>query len=142
MTVESAEDLFKQGVERYTAGEPAADLIPVFQQICDRQPKISSSWTCLSWLYLLDSKPSLAFKAAQKAVKLNPEDPQARINLAIAMLETSQKGVREQVEIAKNWLIILSDMKEEIVENFAEGAKRRPDWKGLERVKNWILSND
>jgi tetratricopeptide (TPR) repeat protein len=144
MTTETqtAEDLFQNGLKRYKDGESAADLIPIFQKVCDRQPKVASSWICLSWLYLLDQKSALAYKTALKAVKLSPEDPQARINLAIAMLETSQKGVREHIEAAQNWMMILKDMKEEIVENFEEGKRRRPDWKELERVQNWVFENN
>ena len=140
MNTEIAEDLFTQGLERYKQGESAAELIPVFEKVCDRQPKIASGWICLSWLYLLDSDAKLALKAAQKAVKISPEDPQGHINLAIAMLELSQKGVREQVEAAQNWLMILKDIKPEIVENFEEGLRRRPDWKALEKVRDWVLS--
>lgn len=142
MTTETAEDLFNQGLERYKAGEDAASLIPTFEKVCDRQPKIASSWICLSWLYLLDEKSSQALKAAQKAVKLSPEDPQARINLAIAMLETSQKGIREHIEAAQNWLMVMSDLKEEIVENFEEGIRRRPNWSNLEKVRNWVFEQN
>lgn len=142
MTVVNVEELFQQGLERYKSGEEAASLIPSFKEICDRQPKVASSWICLSWLYLLDQKPSLAVKAAQKAVKLTPEDPQAHINLAIALLETSQKGVREHVEAAQNWLMVLSDLQPEIAENFEEGLRRRPNWAGLEKIKNWVLSSN
>ena len=142
MTTETAEDLFNQGLERYKAGEDAASLIPTFEKVCDRQPKIASSWICLSWLYLLDEKSSQALKAAQKAVKLSPEDPQARINLAIAMLETSQKGIRERIEAAQNWLMVMSDLKDEIVENFEEGIRRRPNWSNLEKVRNWVFEQN
>lgn len=142
MTTETAEDLFNQGLERYKAGEDAASLIPTFEKVCDRQPKIASSWICLSWLYLLDEKSSQALKTAQKAVKLSPEDPQARINLAIAMLETSQKGIREHIEAAQNWLMVMSDLKEEIVENFEEGLRRRPNWASLEKVRNWVFEQN
>jgi tetratricopeptide (TPR) repeat protein len=142
MTTETAEDLFNQGLERYKAGEDAASLIPTFEKVCDRQPKIASSWICLSWLYLLDEKSSQALKASQRAVKLSPEDPQARINLAIAMLETSQKGIREHIEAAQNWLMVMSDLKEEIVENFEEGLRRRPNWSNLEKVRNWVFEQN
>ncbi len=140
MTTETAEELFQQGLERYRNGEPAANLIPLFEKITERQPKVASGWICLSWLYLLDNKAPLALKAAQKAVRLTPEDPQAHINLAIAMLETSQKGVREQVEAAQNWLMLLKDLKAEVVENFEEGLRRRPNWTALEKVRDWVLN--
>ena len=89
---------------------------------------------------MLDNNAKLAVKAAQKAVKIAPEDPQGHINFAIALLELSQKGVREQVEAAQNWLLILKDIKPEIVENFEEGLRRRPNWKALEKVRDWVLS--
>ncbi len=140
-TTETVEQLFQQGLERYRSGEAAADLIPLFKDVCDRTAKIASSWICLSWLYLLDKKPTLALKAAQKSVKLSPEDPQARVNLAIAMLETSQSGVREHIDMAKTMLLVVPDMKAEIVENFEEGLRRRNNWATLERVKKWILED-
>jgi tetratricopeptide (TPR) repeat protein len=140
-TDQTAEELFQEGLKRYQEGAPAADLIPLYEKICDRQPKIASGWICLSWLYLLDGQSQLALKAAQKAVKISPEDPQAHINLAIAMLETSQTGVRNHIEAAKNWLMILKDLKDEILANFEEGRRRRPDWKELERVYAWVFES-
>lgn len=138
---ETVEALFDQGLERYNAGESAATLLPVFKDVCDRSPKSSSAWTCLSWLYLLDSKPSQAAKAAQKAIKLNPQDPQARVNMAIAMLETAQKGVRQHVEVAGQIIMIAEDLKEEVEHNFEQGFARRPDWKSLQQVKTWLFES-
>jgi len=139
MSKETAEELFNQGLERYKAGEDAATLIPIFKDICEQSPKVASSWICLSWLYLVDNKPTLALKAAQKSVKLNPEDPQGRINLAIAMLDTSQPGVREHIQLAQAMLMVMTELKIEIIENFEDGLRRRPNWASLERVKKWIL---
>ncbi|NJO77204.1 MAG: hypothetical protein HC827_00915 [Cyanobacteria bacterium RM1_2_2] len=135
---ETVEVLFDQGLERYRAGESATELLPLFKEVCDRTPKTSAAWTCLSWLYLLDSKPTQAYKAAQKAVKLNPQDPQARINLSIAMLETAQKGVREHIEVAGQ-LIMIPELRQEVEQNFEDGLSRRPEWKSLIRVKNWLF---
>lgn len=101
MNTEIAEDLFTQGIERYKQGESAATLIPVFEKVCDRQPKVASGWICLSWLYLLDSKANLAVKAAQKAVKIAPEDPQGHINLAISLLELSQKVCANKLKLLR-----------------------------------------
>jgi len=133
------ETLFDEGLERYQAGESADALIPVFKEVCDRAPKSSPAWTCLAWLYLLDDKPSLAYKAANKAVKLNPEDPQARVNLAIAMLETQKKGVRDHVEFAQQIMMAASELQEEVKKNCEEGLSRKPDWKALSRVHRWIF---
>lgn len=138
---ETFEDLFDQGLERYNAGESAATLLPVFKEVCDRAPKNSSAWTCLAWLYLLENKPSPALKAAQKAVKLNPQDPQARVNLAIAMLETAQTGVRQHVELAGQIMMAAPELREEIERNFADGLTRKPDWKSLNRVKSWLFES-
>ena len=138
----SVDALFEQGIERYKAGESVADLLPVFKEICDRAPKSSAGWTCLSWLYLLDEKPSQATKAAHKAVKLNPQDPQARVNLAIAMLETAQKGVRQHVEIVGQIILISPELREEVQENLKEGLSRKPDWKSLKRIQGWLFENE
>ncbi|MBF2009121.1 MAG: hypothetical protein IGS49_27685 [Chlorogloeopsis fritschii C42_A2020_084] len=135
----TVESLFDTGLERYKAGESADALIPVFKEVCDRAPKSSSAWTCLAWLYLLDNKPSFAYKAAQKAVKLNPQDPQARINLAIAMLEIGQKGLREHVEAASQLILLNSEWREEIENSIADGFTRKPDWQSLTKVKKWLF---
>ncbi|MBD2003666.1 MULTISPECIES: tetratricopeptide repeat protein [Cyanophyceae] len=137
---EQVNDLFDIGLERYKAGEGPDTLIPVFKEICDRSPKTNAAWVCLSWLYLLDNNPSLAAKAAQKAVKLNPADPQARINLAIAMLETGQKGVRQHVEVAGRAIAIESELREDVEESIADGFSRKPDWDSLTKVKNWLFA--
>lgn len=136
---ETVENLFDQGLQRYQAGEDIKSLLPVFKEVCDRAPKSSPAWTCLAWLQLLDNKPSQAQKSAQKAVKLNPQDPQARINLAIAMLETAQKGVRQHVEVAEQIIMAVPELREEVQQNFEEGLKRKPDWKALKQVKDWLF---
>ncbi|MDM9385643.1 hypothetical protein QUB80_33855 [Chlorogloeopsis sp. ULAP01] len=135
----TVESLFDRGLERYKAGESADALIPVFKEVCDRAPKSSSAWTCLAWLYLLENKPSFAYKAAQKAVKLNPQDPQARINLAIAMLETGQKGLREHIDAASQLILLNSEWREEIENSIADGFTRKPDWQSLAKVKKWLF---
>ncbi len=136
---QTIESLFDTGIERYKAGEDPAELIPVFKDVCDRAPKSSAAWTCLAWLYLLTDKGSKALEASQKAVKLNAQDPQARVNLAIAMLETGKKGVRQHIEIIQQILLISQELREEIEANIADGLERKPDWKSLLRVKAWLF---
>jgi predicted Zn-dependent protease len=136
--MQDPDSLFQSALERYQAGEAPATLIPAFLEICDRAQKSGPAFTCLAWLYLLDNKPNPALKAAQKAVKLNPEDPQSRINLAIAMLETGQKGVRPHVELAQHMMAI-AELRAEVETSFADGLKRKPDWPTLIRVKQWIF---
>lgn len=136
---QTVESLFDTGLSRYKAGEPAADLIPVFKEVCDRSPKASAAWICLAWLYLLEDKANSALKAAQKAVKLSPQDPQGRVNLALAMLETNQKGVREHVDIARQLILMNQEWREEIQNSIEDGLSRKPDWQSLLKVKAWIL---
>lgn len=136
---ESAEALFEQGIEQYKAGTPASELIPVFKEVCDRAPKSSAALTCLAWLYLLEDKPNSALKSAQKAVKLTPQDPQGRVNLALAMLETGKKGVREHIDEAIQTMMLSSDLKDEVQHNIEEGLSRKPDWRNLQRVHKWLF---
>lgn len=136
---ETVGSLFETAIERYKAGEDVAELIPVFQDLCDRAPKSSAAWTCLAWLYLLQDKPNLAYKAAQKAVKLHPQDAQARVNLAVAMLDTGQKGVREHVDVAMQLMIIDSEIRDEIKQSIDDGLTRKPNWKSLQRVQSWLF---
>lgn len=138
---QSVDSLFETGLERYKAGEGPDTLIPVFKDICDRAPKIGPAWTCLSWLYLLADKPTQAYKAAQKAVKLNPHDPQTRLNLALAMLESGQAGVREHIEAAQAQLAAEPELRQDVEENIEDGLSRKPEWKSLNRVKQWLLSS-
>lgn len=133
------DSLFDTGLERYKAGESVESLIPVFKEVCDRAPKASSAWICLAWLYLLDNKGQLALKAANKAVKLNPQDPQGRINLALAMLETGQKGLREHIDIAQQLIFVNEEWQEEIKNSIQDGLTRKPDWKNLQKVKKWLF---
>jgi len=135
----TAEALFDHGLERYQSGEAPETLIPVFKTVCDRSRKNSSAWTCLAWLYLLTDKPTSAYEAAHKAVKLNPQDPQARVNLVLAMLECSKTGVRPHIEIVQQLVMAVAELRQEIELNIADGLTRKPNWKNLERVKAWLF---
>ncbi|MEO0648587.1 MAG: hypothetical protein AAFZ17_20935 [Cyanobacteria bacterium J06650_10] len=137
--MQTLETQFEEGIARYKNGESAEDLLPLFKDICAKAPRNSAAQTCLSWLYLLADKPNAAFKAAQRAVKLMPKDPQARTNLAIAMLETGKSGVREQVDMVSQMLYAVDELKAEIKENFEEGLRRKPDWKNLQRIQKWLF---
>ncbi|QOV21634.1 tetratricopeptide repeat protein [Anabaenopsis elenkinii] len=136
---QTVEFLFDTGLERYKAGEAPESLIPVFKEVCDRAPKTSSAWICLAWLYLLENQPNLAYKAAQKAVKLNPQDPQARINLAVSMLETGQKGLREHIDFVKQLIFVNPEWESDIKDSIADGLSRKPDWQSLAKVKGWLF---
>lgn len=138
---QTVDALFDEGLERYKAGESPETLIPVFKEICDRSRKTSAAWTCLAWLYLLADKPSMAFPAAQKAVKINPQDPQARVNLVLAMLELSKPGVRPHVEVAQQLTMGIAELRDEVQQNIEDGLARKPGWKSLERVQAWLFES-
>lgn len=138
---QTVEALFDEGIERYKAGEDPNSLIPLFKDVCDRARKSSPAWTCLAWLYLLTDKPTQAYTAAQKATKLNPHDPQAQVNLAISMLETSKKGVRQHIEMAQQIMMAASELEEEVKQNIEEGLSRKPEWESLKRIKAWLFES-
>lgn len=133
--------LFDKALERYQQGESPEQLIPLFQDICQKSPKSAAAWTCLAWLYLLNNQATLAVKPAQKAVKLNPTDAQSRVNLALALLETKGAGVREHIEMADKLILIDKDTKKEIQTSITDGFKRKPEWESLEKVENWLFKS-
>ncbi len=134
----TVEALFDQGIADYQAGASVTDLIPTFETVCQRAPKSAPAWTCLAWLYLLAGKAQSGYKAAQKAVKLNPEDPQARVNLVLAMLAKGQKGVRSHIELVQNIILVVPELRDEVLKNIEEGLTRKPDWDDLKRVQAWL----
>ncbi|MEA5472588.1 hypothetical protein [Spirulina sp. 06S082] len=138
--VEPVASLYENGLERYKNGESAESLIPVFKEICDRSKKNATAWSSLAWLYLLVDKPQQALKAAQKGVKLDKNSPQGRVNLAIALLETETKGVREQIEIVQRVMAFSAEIRQELAENIEDGLTRKPNWASLIRVKNWLFT--
>ncbi|MBD2447780.1 hypothetical protein H6G76_11450 [Nostoc sp. FACHB-152] len=137
----TVESLFDTGLERYKAGEAVDSLIPVFKEVCDRAPKTAAAWICLAWLYLLDNKPNLAYKAAQKAVKISPQDPQARVNITLAMLETGQKGLRQHIDAVQQLFLVNPEWRDEIRDSIEDGLTRKPDWQSLQKVKKWLFED-
>lgn len=132
------ESLFEQAMARYQNGAPAAELLDDFITITEAAPRQSAGWTCLAWLQLLCDQPEAALRSARTAVKLNPQDPQARINLSLAMLETKAKGVRDQIEMVQQVLAMAPDVSQELQASIADGFQRRPGWPALTKVKNWL----
>jgi predicted Zn-dependent protease len=136
-----AELLFDSAIKDYQAGESPAKLIPVFIDICKQSPKLASAWTCLSWLHLLENQPQLALKAAQKAVKLESYDAQSRINLALAMLDSKQAGVREHIEVAQQMIDVDTETRDLVLENIKDGLTRKPDWDSYKRIQKWLFED-
>ena len=134
----SPELAFNQAIERYNAGEGPETLLPIFKEIAEQSPKNATVWACLAWLYLLADKAPLAFKAAQKSVKIDGYHPQARVNYALAMLANKRSGVREQVELASQMMYFDKEIAQSVLENLEDGLKRKPDWKDIERIQKWL----
>jgi predicted Zn-dependent protease len=134
----SPESLFDQAIARYREGTPPEELIEDFLALTSQSPKLSAGWTCLAWLQLLLDQPRAALLSARNAVRLNPQDPQARINLSVAMLETGAKGVREHVEMVKRVVALAPEMADELNSSIADGLQRRPGWTALAKVQDWL----
>ena len=135
----SKEDsLFEKAMTDYKSGLPIDQILKDFEYITTSNPSSAAGWTCLSWLQLLAGENNEALRSARYAVKLNGQDPQARINLSLALLETNAKGVRENVEFVKRALMIIPDLEEELKESIEDGLLRKPNWKALIKMKNWL----
>jgi hypothetical protein len=57
------------------------------------------------------------------------------------MLETSQKGVREHVEIAGQIILAVPELRDEVKDSIADGLSRKPDWSSLSRVQQWLFES-
>ena len=138
MTATDAPSLFEQALKSYNEGAPLSEVIASFQEITQQDPRLSAGWTCLAWLQLLDNQAQTALRSARMVVKLNPQDPQARINLSLAMLENNVKGVREHIELVQRVRLMAPEIGEELDNSIADGLARRPDWQALQKVKAWL----
>ena len=134
----SQENLFDHAMSRYQAGADAEEILPLFIRITESAPRQSAGWTCLAWLQLLCDQPEEALRSARFAVKLNPQDPQARINLSLALLETDSKGVRDHIQVVQQVLTMAPDVTDDLKGALEDGLQRRPGWKALQKVKTWL----
>ncbi len=132
------DSLFENAMARYQAGAEAIDLLKDFETITRTAPNHSAGWTCLSWLQLLCNQKESALRSARHAVKLNGQDPQARINLSLALLETNSKGVREQIDFVRKILFAVPELEKELQDSVADGLKRKPNWNALKKIKAWL----
>ena len=79
-----------------------------------------------------------ALRSARLAVKLNAQDPQARINLSLALLETNNKGVRDQIELVKKIIFAIPELEKDLKISLADGLERKPEWLALKIIKDWL----
>jgi predicted Zn-dependent protease len=138
MDATSETSLFEQALNRYQDGAPLPEVISNFREITQHNPRQAAGWTCLAWLLLLNDEPSEALHAAKTAVKINPQDPQGRINLSLAMLETGAKGVREHIDLVKRVMAFSPELARELEGSIADGLQRKPGWPALAKIKAWL----
>ena len=136
---DDAQSPFEQALAAYQKGGSVEELLPEFVEIVRSSPSHAAAWTCLCWLQLLASRPLSALKSGRMAVRLSPQDPQARLNLSLAMLETNTKGVREQIQHIQKVLAMAPELKDDLQQSMADGLERREDWQALHKVKTWLF---
>ena len=136
--IDDLENYFNNALSRYQSGEDILTLLEDFKQITIQMPNHFAAWTCLSWLYLLLKSNEEALFAARQAVRLNGQDPQARMNLALALLATNTKGVREHIIIIKRIIMMGPDVEEELKSSINDGFSKYPKWPEMKKVKNWL----
>ena len=129
---------FNSALSKYHDGQELPLIVEDFQKIIHQIPNHFAAWTCLSWLQLLLKNNDAALVAARQAVRLNQQDPQARMNLSLALLATNNKGVREQVELIKKMAIMMPDVKNELKESVQDGFNRYPNWPELNKINKWL----
>jgi len=136
--ISNLENEFNGALSRYQSGEEILPLVEDFKKIIDQIPNHFAAWTCLAWLYLLLKQNDDALYAAKKAVKLNGQDVQARMNLSLALLATNTKGVRDNIDLIKRIIMMAPDMEEDLKLSVEDGFSRYPEWPELSKVKNWL----
>ena len=129
---------FNAALSRYQDGQELEPIAQDFQKIIQQIPNHFAAWTCLSWIKLLLKSNDEALEAAKKAVRLNQQDPQARMNLSLSLLATNNKGVREHVELIKKMAMMMPDVKNELKDSVEDGFKRYPDWPELIKINKWL----
>ena len=134
-----AQSPFEQALTLYRKGSSAEELLPTFLAIVRSSPNHGPAWVCLCWLQLLASRPLSALKSGRTAVRLNPQDPQACLNLSLAMLETDTKGVRDRIRQIRKMLDRAPELGKELEQSIADGLERRQDWQALRKVKAWLF---
>lgn len=134
----SCDSLFDQALSRYRAGASADEVIADFEAITMQSPRQASGWICPSWLQLLAGVNDAALRSARMGVRLSPQDPQARINLALALLDTDSKGVRDHVEMVQRTLSLAPNLTTNLREPIEDGLRRRSDWQALAKVRTWL----
>jgi len=136
--IDDYESYFNEALSRYQSGGELVGILEDFKQITKNIPNHFAAWTCLSWLHLLLKNNDEGLFAARQAVRLNGQDPQARMNLALALLATNTKGVRDHITIIKRMILMVPEIEEELKLSVGDGFTRYPEWPEMKKVKNWL----
>jgi len=136
--IENIETEFNSALTRYQSGDNLTNIVKDFQKIIDQIPNHFAAWTCLSWLHLLLKNNDEALLSARQAVKLNMQDPQARMNLALALLATNNKGVRDHIDLIKRMILMSPELETDLKASVEDGFARNPDWSELKKIKAWL----
>ena len=132
------ENEFNAALSRYQSGDDLNKLVQDFKDLINKIPNHFAAWTCLAWLQLLQKNNDEALFAAKQAVKLNGQDPQARMNLALALLATNNKGVRDHVDLIKRIFTFAPELEEDLKQSIEDGLTRYSDWSELKKIKRWL----
>ena len=136
--IDDLEGYFNQALSRYQSGEDITKILEDFKKITNQIPNHFAAWTCLSWLHLLLRNDAEALLAARQAVKLNGQDPQARMNLTLALLSTKSKGVRENVSLIQKMIFMVPEIEDDLKSSMEDGLSRYPEWLELKKLKDWL----
>ena len=136
--IDNIETEFNSALTRYQSGDNLTNIVKDFQKIIDQIPNHFAAWTCLSWLHLLLKNNDEALLSARQAVKLNMQDPQARMNLALALLATNNKGVRDHIDLIKRMILMSPELETDLKASLEDGLARNPDWSELKKIKAWL----
>ena len=136
--IENIETEFNSALTRYQSGDNLTNIVKDFQKIIDQIPNHFAAWTCLSWLHLLLKNNDEALLSARQAVKLNMQDPQARMNLALALLATNNKGVRDHIDVIKRMILMSPELETDLKASVEDGFARNPEWSELKKIKAWL----
>lgn len=136
---EEKEDYFSMGLELYNNKEDYDIVIETFEKGLKDNPRDSSYYTCLCWLYILRNKSNDRKKAidlAKSALRYDPSNAQAQYNLVFAYMLIGRKGIREEFEKA-----ISMSRDQDIVSaktNLNDYIERVGNCPEVEKLLKWI----
>jgi hypothetical protein len=58
------------------------------------------------------------------------------------MMDSGESGIRPHIESAAQIMALNQEIRSDIEENILDGLARKPDWKSLQRVKTWLLTDE